>query len=335
MEIAPIAPRPDEPPYRVDRLSEERARPDWLEQILADEQTVYLPLRPGTGPLGVETLATVQGLVLLGAADLPVEPAELYVYLGHVGADPSTPAAGRHVVAVVHPSTRWGELAEDTAVNGGGWADLRQLAPGLGPAEAELLTQATAIAAWHAGHTHCPRCGAPTTVIQSGWVRVCPEDASQHFPRTDPAVIVSVIDAEDRLLLGANARWGGRRYSTLAGFVEPGESLEAAVIREVGEEAGIRVSSPRYVASQSWPFPASIMLAFTAHATDTEVTPDGEEIIDLRWFTREELAAAVRGREITPPMGFSVARRLIENWYGGPLPEPRPVDSSKVEKYIA
>ncbi|GAB3662333.1 hypothetical protein GCM10027591_13770 [Zhihengliuella somnathii] len=157
-------------------------------------------------------------------------------------------------------------------------------------------------------------------------MRVCPDDASQHFPRTDPAVIVSVIDAEDRLLLGANARWGGRRYSTLAGFVEAGESLEAAVIREVGEEAGIRVSSPLYVASQSWPFPASIMLAFTARATDTAVRPDGDEIIDLRWFTRGELAAAVRDRDITPPTAFSVARRLIENWYGGPLPEPRPVD---------
>ncbi|MBG6085580.1 NAD(+) diphosphatase [Zhihengliuella flava] len=316
-------PRPDAPPYRVDRLSEERAREGWMEEVLADDRTLYLPLRPGQGALGVESLATDRALQMVERSVLPAGEPTLHVYLGRVEDLSTSPAAGRHVVAIVHPGAVWGQWKDAGHDGGARWAGLRALAPVLEAAEAELLTQATAIAAWHAGHTHCPRCGAPTTVVQSGWVRLCPQDSSQHFPRTDPAIIVSVIDDQDRILLGANARWGGQRYSTLAGFVEPGETLEAAVIREVGEEAGIVVSEPAYVSSQSWPFPASIMLAFTARATQTSVRPDGEEIIALRWFTRAELAAAVRAGDVTPPTPLSVARHLIENWYGSSLPEPQ------------
>lgn len=184
-----------------------------------------------------------------------------------------------------------------------------------------------AIANWHANHTHCPRCGTPTEVVHSGWVRICPNDGSQHFPRTDPAVIVAITDDQDRLLLGANAQWGGRRYSTLAGFVEPGESLEEAVEREIGEEADVRVHSIRYAGSQPWPFPCSLMLGFTATAETADVTPDGEEIIDLRWFTREELAREVTDGSIGVPAGVSISSALIEHWYGGPLPEPRRMEN--------
>ena len=161
----------------------------------------------------------------------------------------------------------------------------------------------------------------------SGWVKACPNDASEHFPRTDPAIIVAITDKDDRLLLGANAQWGGKRFSTLAGFVEPGESLESAVIREVAEESGVAVANPRYMGSQPWPFPCSLMLGFTATALGTELRPDGVEIIDLRWFTREELAAQIRSGEIGVPVGVSIASALIEDWYGGALPEPEHLEN--------
>ena len=153
-------------------------------------------------------------------------------------------------------------------------------------------------------------------------MRRCLADGSDHYPRTDPAIIVAVIDDSDRLLLGSAAAWPKGRFSTLAGFVEPGESLEGAVIREVAEESGIEVHSPQYLGSQPWPFPASLMLGFIATAVNTNEVPDGVEIMDLRWFTREELAAAVQNGDVTIPTGASVSRALIEHWYGGRLEVP-------------
>jgi NAD+ diphosphatase len=148
-------------------------------------------------------------------------------------------------------------------------------------------------------------------------------DGHELFPRTDAAIIVGITDADERLLLGSNAAWGRDRYSLLAGFVEPGESLEAAVRREVFEEAGLRVIDPVYLGSQPWPFPASLMLGFTARvdpASDGLATPDGNEILDLRWFTREELADSVNGIKL--PGYTSIARAIIEHWFGGPIDRP-------------
>jgi len=200
-------------------------------------------------------------------------------------------------------------------------AGLRQAGPLLGDRNAGLFTEAVALANWHATHTHCPRCGAVTEPMQAGHARRCPVDGSEHFPRVDPAVIMLIRDDGDRCLLARNRAWPPRRVSILAGFVEPGESLEQTVIREVAEETGLRVSGLRYVASQPWPMPRSLMLGFVARAPgEQEIVVDGDEIAEARWFTREQLAAAIATGEVLLPPPVSIAHRIIESWYGAPLP---------------
>jgi NAD+ diphosphatase len=201
------------------------------------------------------------------------------------------------------------------------WHGLRRTGAGLGARDAGLYAEALALANWHSTHLYCPRCGEATEVIQAGWVRDCPQDGHQIFPRTDPAIIVSVIDDQDRILLGSQGVWEDNRWSILAGFVEPGESLAAAVQREVFEESGVRVIEPEYLGSQSWPFPYSLMVGFTArvdpaHQGD-ELAPDGIEIEKLRWFSREEIAA--EADQLLLPGKLSIAGALIERWFGGPI----------------
>jgi NAD+ diphosphatase len=145
-------------------------------------------------------------------------------------------------------------------------------------------------------------------------------DGSEHYPRTDPAVIMAVVDADDRLLLGRQASWPQGRFSTLAGFVEPGESLESAVRREVAEEVGLTVGAVRYLGSQPWPFPSSLMLGFTARAETTDVVRHDGEIAEARWYTRPEMLADIRSGALHVAPSISISRRLIEHWYGGPLP---------------
>jgi NAD+ diphosphatase len=198
-------------------------------------------------------------------------------------------------------------------------ATLREVGALLSDRDAGLMTTAVALEAWHASHAHCPRCGAPTDVREAGLLRVCPVDGSLQHPRVDPAVIMAVVDDDDRLLLGHQARWPARRFSTLAGFVEPGESLEQAVIREVWEETSVTVDRMTYLGSQPWPFPRSLMVGFIAHATTTTITTDDEEIIDARWFTRQGLRSAVASEDVILPPRVSIARRLIERWHGRPL----------------
>ena len=199
------------------------------------------------------------------------------------------------------------------------WPTPRDVGARLGDRDAGLVVHAVGLANWHAAHTHCPRCGTPTVSEQGGHVRRCPADGSEHFPRTDPAVIMAVVGADDRLLLGHGRGFRPNGFSTLAGFVEPGESLEAAVRREVAEESGVRVGEVRYAGSQPWPFPSSLMVGFYAEALTGPARPDGEEIAEVRWFTRESLLEAVRAREVYLSPRVSIARRLIEGWYGGPI----------------
>jgi NAD+ diphosphatase len=182
------------------------------------------------------------------------------------------------------------------------------------------MTHAVALANWHAVHTHCPRCGAVTVPEQAGHSRRCPVDGSEHFPRLDPAVIMLVTDPDDRCLLARNAQWPERRVSILAGFVEPGESAEQAVAREVLEETGISVTGARYVGSQPWPMPHSLMLGFRARATGSlRIVVDSDEIAEARWFSRDELRASVASGEIRLPPPVSIAHRIIESWYGSDL----------------
>lgn len=201
------------------------------------------------------------------------------------------------------------------------WASLRDLGEALDDRDVALATSLIALSNWHMTHTHSPRSGTPTDMAQSGWVRRDPEAGSEHFPRTDPAVIMAVVhtDAtgEEHLLLGSNAMWPADRFSLLAGFVEPGETLESAVIREVEEEAGIVVHSPRYVGSQPWPFPASLMLGFTAEADTLTAAPDDDEITALRWFTRAQLRAAMESGEVTVPTTVSIAGQILYGWLDG------------------
>jgi NAD+ diphosphatase len=189
--------------------------------------------------------------------------------------------------------------------------NLRDVGHLLGDRDAGLMVHAVGLANWHATHTHCPRCGAPTRSAKGGAVRVCDSDGSEHFPRTDPAMIVLVHDGGDRCLLGRQPSWPAGRYSTLAGFVEPGESAEQAVVREVLEETGVLVRDVTYSSSQPWPFPASLMLGFSARAdADAQPVATDGELEDARWFHRDEL----RDGSAMLPTPVSIAYKLITDW---------------------
>ena len=199
---------------------------------------------------------------------------------------------------------------------------LRDLGVSASATDVHWLCHAVALAQWHAAHTHCPRCGALTEVDAGGAERRCPADGSAHFPRVDPAVIMLITDERDRALLGHQGSWPEGRYSTLAGFVEPGETAEQAVRREVAEEAGVDVVDVQLVASQPWPFPSSLMIGATGRVVGTpEPHPDGEEMADVRWFTRDELRAAVEGQSVVVPGPISISRWLIDRWFGDELPD--------------
>ncbi|MBO3677331.1 NAD(+) diphosphatase [Streptomyces sp. NEAU-YJ-81] len=199
-------------------------------------------------------------------------------------------------------------------------AGLREAGALLSERDAGLLVHAVALENWQRLHRFCSRCGERTMIAAAGHIRRCPACGAEHYPRTDPAVIMLVRDEQDRALLGRQVHWPEGRFSTLAGFVEPGESIEQAVVREVAEEAGVTVGEVEYVASQPWPFPSSLMLGFMAQATSSRIQVDGEEIHEARWFSRDDLRAAIESGEVLPPSGISIAARLIELWYGEPLP---------------
>ncbi|MFC5185334.1 NAD(+) diphosphatase [Actinomadura harenae] len=207
-------------------------------------------------------------------------------------------------------------------VEGADPAGLRRVGALLPDRDSGLMTHAVSLEQWHETHTHCPRCGTRTEIRQAGHVRRCPNDESDHFPRLDPAVIMLVTDRDDRVLLARGPQWPADRRSILAGFVEPGESLEQAVAREVREEVGLSVRDVRYLGSQPWPLPQSLMIGFTAVADAAEpIVPDPVEIRDAAWYTRDELTEAIASGRIVAPGPLSIAAQLIMRWYGGPLPK--------------
>jgi NAD+ diphosphatase len=322
----------------VDRAAHRRTEAGLLDQLLADPSTAVLVLDVERAP--VEDSSHGPQLVLLDPDTAGAYVKEnwpdgdgqglLRCYLGD---DPSgrshlvlartvSPAQGSGL-PTTQPSPSGQPSAPDpdqaTPWPGSRWAGLRAVGVLLDDTGAGLFTAAVALANWHAANPRCSRCGGSTVVVQAGWARECPACGAEHYPRTDGAVIMAVVDDQDRILLGRQARWPDRRYSCLAGFVEPGESLEAAVRREVFEEAAVQVGEVEYRGSQPWPFPASLMVGFRARATSTEITVDGEELVSARWWSREELGLDIATGELLLPPAVSIARRLIEDWFGAPL----------------
>ena len=282
-----------------------------IDALLDDARTRAIVLHEGRALLdGPDRLA------ILPATAVP--QAAMAVYLGRTTSDASDLPADTPIVALAVDSPDGVTGVEGEAK----WGDLRRIGARLDERDAGLFTQALAILNWHTVYRFSPREGVETVPTMAGWVRKDEQNDREYFPRTDAAVIVGVVDENDRLLLGANAMWEANRFSLLAGFVEPGESLEAAVIREVFEESGVRVEDPQYLGSQPWPFPASLMVGFMAQVpagSDTVGRPDGEEIVALRWFTRDEMVAAVAAGEVLLPGPTSIARAIIEHWFGGEI----------------
>jgi NAD+ diphosphatase len=288
----------------VDRLTDKRTDQAWLDAAWADPDTRVLVVSYGRAVVRLDD--DQAALVFVPPADAPAgtrfllgQDADGVVYFGVSAALPDPPPEARVL-------------------------SLREVGTLLSDRDAGLLTHAVALANWHDTHTHCPVDGTATVVDPGGHSTRCPADGTEHFPRTDPAVIMLVTDPDDRCLLARNAAWPGRRVSILAGFVDPGESAEQAVIREVAEETQIKVTNVRYVGSQPWPLPRSLMLGFRADAPAGQaIVVDTEEIAEAYWFSRVELLAAIETHQIALPPPVSIARHIIEQWYGGPLPDPR------------
>lgn len=286
-----------------DRTALRRKDEDWLAERWADEETRVLVVsgtrvRPAGGL--VEWVPPSQA------------PEGLRVLLGE--------REGRTWFAVV--------TGPERAREDGDWVPLRGLLPSLSDdnlAAAPLVFHALGLAEWHFATRFCPRCGGSLEARASGHELVCTQCGKPQFPRSDPAVIMVVASGEpgaddERCLLGRQAIWPEGRYSTLAGFCEPGETLEDAVRREVAEETGVAVGEVTYFGSQPWPLPASLMIGFVARATSTEITVDEDEIEDARWFTRAEMREQAESGSLVLPGGVSISRSLVEHWYGGPLP---------------
>ena len=282
-----------------DRAAHRRAEPNLVEDLLKQPGTRVLVLH------GSDVATAGRRIALFAPDDVAHVAVRAHLFLGEAD-------GAAYLAAVLTEEEPRPDLDVD-------WAGMRTLdVPDL---EQGLAVEAIALAQWHTAQTHCPRCGAATEVTQGGWVQHCPVEDVNHFPRTEPAVIMAITDAEDRLLLARGLQSGPGRRSVLAGFVEPGEGLEQAVARETWEEVGVVVDpeSIEYRGSQSWPFPASLMMGFRARATTTRIVRQEDEIAEADWFSRDEVATAVATGDLRVFGRTSIARSLIEEWFGAPL----------------
>lgn len=297
----------------LDRAAELRSDPAALVEALARGR--ILPVWRG------KPLTFGNGLGWLPDGHPALAPAGPPVFLGldegvprfAVDISDWSPEAGAEAVEVgfFDPSVQ-----RHPALDGAfGFAELRGIMTGLIPREAELAATAKAILHWHRSHGFCAACGAASEMIQGGWQRRCPACGAQHFPRTDPVVIM-LVTRGNSVLLGRNAAWPEGMFSLLAGFVEPGETLEAAVRREVLEETGVHCGAVSYLASQPWPFPASLMIGARTEATSHEITIDPLELEQARWVTREEMIAvfAELHPDISPTRKGAIAHFILSNW---------------------
>lgn len=284
----------------LDRRAEERLRPGWLEEARADPQALCLVMHGSTVLMQAGGAHPLPALLPMAdeRARTTSDP-EQWLLLGWFH--------GRRCLLLELPGEEPPPAAPDET-----FAELRPLAGDLPVQEAGLVAYARALALWRASHRFCSRCGHPLQAARAGHARTCAQCGQTSFPRIDPAIIVLVHDG-DRVLLGRQASWPAGRYSTIAGFVEPGESLEDAVRREVAEETGITVEAIQYQSSQPWPFPASLMLGFSAHGIWAPPNPNDDELEDAGWFTR----AQVRDGVVALPSRESISRRLIDGWLAG------------------
>jgi NAD+ diphosphatase len=285
----------------LDRASAHRRDAGWLARQLADPKSRLLPVWRGQNLLRDEETPTA-ALLARGEAESLLTDARDVALLGLMG-------------DVAHFALDLSDREEPPPLPGTRFADLRSVGPIIERSQGGLLAYARGLIYWHQRHRFCGVCGSPTESREAGHLRRCTNAAcgAEHHPRTDPAVIMR-IEHEGRILLGRQKQWPPGMHSVLAGFVEPGESLEDAVRREVGEEAGIAITDISYHSSQPWPFPASIMLGFSARALDDRLTIDGEELETARWFTRAELLASPENEIFRLPRRDSIARRLVEDW---------------------
>jgi NAD+ diphosphatase len=290
--------------YPHDRVGDHRADDTWLRQAWDDPAT--------------------RVLVVAGSRVRPVDGTVPWVSASEA------PEQGTRVLLGERDGRVWFALVADPghAGEGEGWVGIRDLLPhlaGAGVEQAPLVFHAIGLAEWLSATRFCPRCGGRLEPRLAGHELECVECHRRQFPRTDPAVIMAVTygepgGADERLLLGRQDSWPTGRYSTLAGFLEPGETLEDAVRREVLEETGVVVGDVAYFGNQPWPLPASLMLGFRGRAVSREIRVDGSEIQDARWFTRAEMRSEAEAGSLVLPGGVSISRSLVEDWYGGPLP---------------
>lgn len=281
-------------PAELDRNAQLRTEEDLLVRLREDPATRVIVIKDD------QTLVTPQSTIATRSPYMVAGDAT-WAYLG-------TSGGLEYVVCVSGETTKVEEI-------GGEWQSLRVIAGEMSAFDSGLFTEAVSLARWHVSAPFCSACGSTTSFAQAGWMRICDGCGREHFPRTDPAIIVAIVDGE-RILLGSNALWANNRFSCFAGFVEAGETLEAAVHREMKEEAGVAVHGVRYFTSQAWPYPRSLMLGYFADATVAEeAEADGEEILEVRWFTKDEVLAAYAGEsDVILPGSASIAHALITSW---------------------
>ncbi len=293
----------------LDRMSQRRRDADWIASLLDDPQTRVLPFRE------LKPIVRAQSAPAPDWQPLPrwrtaIAGGATLVLLGIGG--------GRAHFAL--DATAAPAEPEDDALT----ADVRSLAAQIPGPDAAILAEARSLLDWHARHGFCAQCGNPTTISSGGWGRQCPQCRAHHYPRVDPVVIMLAVKGE-RCLLGRNRRRVGSRYSCLAGYMEPGETLEEAVRREVLEESGVRVGRVRYLASQPWPFPSTLMVGLLAEAVSEDIRIDPEELAEARWFDRAEVRAMVeRTRTDEPipgvatlPPPLAIGHQLARRWAFG------------------
>lgn len=332
----------------IDYQVERRADPGLIDRTLREAGARVVLTRNGllAVPLGQRNaaaqpharmrLATLPGAYVADA--LASHPHVVAMYLGEVaGAHPerivaldisavdAVPPAARAVDAAFDErgDTAGGPTVLESAVQRFDWVDLRAFVPRASGRDIGVATTMLSLANWFAYQTHCPACGAPTRPAMSGWAQRCTNGDDGHrllFPRVEPAVIMTVVDSQDRLLLQHNRAWADPTlYSVSAGFVEAGENLEHACRRETMEETGIEVGEVKYLGSQPWPFKISLMMAFKGQALSTQIHVDGEEVADARWVTRDEFTDLLVTGRISAPGKATIARYMIEEWYGRSL----------------